>query len=53
LAEGLRRKDAAGRGPDHACPGPGHALEKPAAVDTVMVMILNYFLGQFSPRESD
>jgi hypothetical protein len=53
LAEGLRRQHAAADGPDHACSGPGHALQEAAAINTVVVTIVNDFLGQFSPRECD
>ncbi len=41
LAEGLRREDAAAHGPEDSGSGPGHAFQEAAAVDAVVIVVVN------------
>ena len=47
FAEDARGRHAAGKGPDEAGAGPGHALQKSAAVDAVGARWLRFVLLRF------
>ncbi len=51
LAEGLRREDSAAHGPEDAGSRPGHALQKAAAVNAVVVVVVSNQVRHVSPRK--
>src|SRR5260370_3777094 len=50
FAESLRRQYAAANGPDDARSGPSHTFQETAAVNTVVVVVVNDSFRQVSPR---
>src|SRR6266699_1294786 len=52
LAERPRAQYAVTDGPDDSRSGPGHAFEKAAPVDAIVVVIMNDSFGHFRPLHS-
>jgi hypothetical protein len=51
ITEGIRLQNASTQGADGAGSGPSHALQKPATVNSVVVVIVNYSSRHsFSPK---
>src|ERR1039458_8019078 len=52
LVHAIRLQHTAVEGPQHASAGPGHAFQETAAVDAVVVVIVNDFILHWFVRSS-